>query len=424
MSNDQITRCAGKHALFWLMAGNAVGLWLALLLLFPELNRFSGEVTYGRLIPVHLNLQLYGWTSLPLVAWLFHLYPSNPKEHQDLARGALLTWSATLLVAAISWMLGHNNGKIFLEWKGFPRVLFCFNLLALWCVLVLRFWRSQKPRTNGDSIRLIGLIALAAVIPTWFWASSPTVYPAVNPATSGPTAGSLLGSTLCVVLVLLIAAPLLGAGTAGNIGRICWSVLFAELIVFVAFGGGNKTHHSPVQICLLAALLPWPPLLLHYFRRFEFPRQSYFWLKAAIAWFALLTVTGWISFLPEVLDRWKFTNALVAHSHLAMSGFVTCFNLFLLTALGIPVSSTTGILWNTATLAYVVLMWISGGLESMNPGFTILQSNLRTTLYAGRALAGTAMFACSLLWWKNLVVMPLGRADPSAVSAEVVSLAA
>ncbi|HEX7861189.1 MAG TPA: hypothetical protein VF773_12725 [Verrucomicrobiae bacterium] len=406
------------------MTGNAVGLWLALLLLFPELNRFTGEVTYGRLIPVHLNLQLYGWTSLPLVAWLFHIYPSGLKADADLARGALLSWSATLVVAAFSWMLGQNSGKIFLEWKGFARVLFCFNLLALWCVLAVRFWHSVRDRTKGYWIRVIGLIALAVVVPTWFWASSPAVYPAVNPSTSGPTAGSLLGSTLSVVLVLLMAAPLLGSGTAGTIGRICWSVLFIELCVFLVLGDGNKTHHSLVQIGLLAALLPWPALLLLYFREFQFQRQCYFWLKAAIAWFALLTLTGWISFLPEVLDRWKFTNALVAHSHLAMAGFVTCFNLFLLTSLGIRISSSSGIVWNIATFAYVVLMWAAGTLEAMSPGFTMLQSNLRTILFVGRALAGSAMFACSLLWWKKLAVTQLDQASLAAMETEVVSLAA
>ncbi|MGZ8940233.1 MAG: hypothetical protein ACXW32_13580, partial [Limisphaerales bacterium] len=101
MRNNRVTGLVTQHALFWLMVGNGVGLWLALLLLFPELNRLTGEVTYGRWIPVHLNLQLYGWTSLPLVAWLFHLYPAGTEVDFDLARAATLTWSGTLAVGTV-----------------------------------------------------------------------------------------------------------------------------------------------------------------------------------------------------------------------------------------------------------------------------------------------------------------------------------
>ena len=66
---DSGLSAAVRHALAWLVFGNAVGLYLAILLLRPDWQ-LAGW-TYGRWVPVHLNSQLYGWTSLPLVAWLF-----------------------------------------------------------------------------------------------------------------------------------------------------------------------------------------------------------------------------------------------------------------------------------------------------------------------------------------------------------------
>ncbi|HUD75374.1 MAG TPA: hypothetical protein VMQ76_09905, partial [Terracidiphilus sp.] len=54
---------AAAHALFWLVFANAIGLLIAILLIFPALNRLLGEWTYGRWIMVHMNLELYGWTS-------------------------------------------------------------------------------------------------------------------------------------------------------------------------------------------------------------------------------------------------------------------------------------------------------------------------------------------------------------------------
>ena len=34
-------------------------------------------------------------------------------------------------------------------------------------------------------------------------------------------------------------------------------------------------------------------------------------------------LTGWVSFLPGVLDRMKFTDGLVGHSFVAMGGFTS-----------------------------------------------------------------------------------------------------
>ena len=54
------------HSLLWLVIANSVGVLIAILLLFPGLNKFLGEWTYGRWVMVHMNLELYGWTALPL----------------------------------------------------------------------------------------------------------------------------------------------------------------------------------------------------------------------------------------------------------------------------------------------------------------------------------------------------------------------
>src|SRR5215469_3894358 len=75
---------AAWHALFWLTAANAAGTLIAVLLLFPELNTYLGELTYGRWMMAHMNLELYGWTSLPLVGFLFRVYGVD--------RGAISAW--------------------------------------------------------------------------------------------------------------------------------------------------------------------------------------------------------------------------------------------------------------------------------------------------------------------------------------------
>src|SRR5215472_17979023 len=68
---------AAWHSLGWLFASNLIGVWLAILLLFPNAGRFLGEWSYGRWTPVHLNFQLYGWIALPLVAWAMRIYGAD-----------------------------------------------------------------------------------------------------------------------------------------------------------------------------------------------------------------------------------------------------------------------------------------------------------------------------------------------------------
>jgi cytochrome c oxidase cbb3-type subunit 1 len=62
-----------------------------------------------------------------------------------------------------------------------------------------------------------------------------------------------------------------------------------------------------------------------YLRHFTWPAGSRRWLLAFAGWGAMLLITALFTFLPGVLDRWKFTNALVAHTHIAMAGMLTCF---------------------------------------------------------------------------------------------------
>src|SRR5579863_2085825 len=77
------------HSLAWLLLSNCIGMLLGALLLFPRLNRFLGEWTYGRWAPLHLNLNLYGWCSLPPVAWLFHVYQADRPPASQWSRTAL-----------------------------------------------------------------------------------------------------------------------------------------------------------------------------------------------------------------------------------------------------------------------------------------------------------------------------------------------
>src|SRR5579863_4407783 len=112
------------HSVGWLFAANVIGIWLAILLLFPNAGRWLGEWSYGRWTPVHLNWQLYGWMALPLVAWAMRIYGADRGPVAVWSRAALTLWSAALIVGAVSWLEGNSSGKLFLDWSGFARIFF------------------------------------------------------------------------------------------------------------------------------------------------------------------------------------------------------------------------------------------------------------------------------------------------------------
>ena len=133
------------YSLFWLVVANGVGLWLATLLLVPELGDLVAPVSYGRWIPVHLDLQLYGWCSLPLVGLLLRLYlPEAGLPGEDsgpLPSAALGLWSGALAFGSVWWLAGGSSGKLFLEWSGPSRVLLSLVMTFLAVSLALAYRR-------------------------------------------------------------------------------------------------------------------------------------------------------------------------------------------------------------------------------------------------------------------------------------------
>ena len=55
-------------------------------------------------------------------------------------------------------------------------------------------------------------------------------------------------------------------------------------------------------------------------------------------------------------------------------------------------------IWNLAVLAYVILMFIAGWREGVDPSFTIVPGIERNVIYILRLLSGVLMFLASAEW--------------------------
>lgn len=401
---------AAWHSLAWLYVANLIGVWLAVLLLYPAAGRWLGEWSYGRWTPVHLNFQLYGWMALPLVAWAIGIYRADREPYGLWSRTALILWSLALTIGAVAWLNGRSSGKLFLDWTGFVRVFFPLTILFLWGVLAAacrHHWSSFDNRTLlARAARLIGLVLLLLVPFAIYFASDPAIYPAVNPDTGGPTGASQLESTLVIVLILfLLPYGLVERKTTGRRWiQSAWILFAIEALLCLGLGRQDVSHHRPIQFISLGSLLVWVPLIPAYYSTFQWPANTRLWRMAAMGWWALLVPAGWCLFLPGILDRLKFTDGLVGHSIMAMAGFVTSLLVLILAVLleedavifnGRPAF----IAWHGATFVYVALFLVAGWKEGVDPGFTMIPGSARDILYIVRLLLGLAMTAASAQWF-------------------------
>jgi len=398
------------HSLLWLVVANSVGVLLATMLLIPRVNNLLGQWTYGRWMPVHMNLQLYGWCSLPLVAFLFKVYGSDRQLVAVWCRPVLWVWSCALGIGALSWLNGHSSGKLFLDWIGYSRVLFPMALVSLWMVLTYSLVSGWKRAANTSlPVRILKVsgLALLLLIPFLIYvAASPTIYPPINPDSGGPTGASQLESTLVIIAILLLLPFGLTGRKASHSWQVTatWIVFAVECLLCLGLGRANVSHYRPIQWISLGSLLIWIPLTPAYYNAFHWHSNTRRWRIAFLCWWSILVPTGWILFLPGVLDHFKFTDGLVGHSLLAMAGFVSSLLIFVMVQLlgddGWIFNSTWSFyMWQTSVLAYVLIMFFAGWREGSDPAFSIVPGTLRNSIYALRLLLGILILLASLDWF-------------------------
>lgn len=227
-------------------------------------------------------------------------------------------------------------------------------------------------------------------------AESPVAYAAWH-----SLAWLIFANAIGVLLALLLLFPALNTQLGEwTYGRL---LLFAEALLCIALGRGDTSHHRPVQFLSLASLLLWLPITPAYYARFQWHAETRLWRTALLWWWSGLLITGWIFFLPGVLDYFKFTDGLVGHSFVAMAGFASSLIIFaMVQMLGdggwIFNGKRSFVLWHVGVIAYVILMTIAGWREGSDASFTIVPGLFRNTLYTLRLLTGVMMLVASIVW--------------------------
>lgn len=413
---EAIALSVARASVAWLCAANLVGVLLAALLVWPDAGDWFAPLTYGRWMPLHTDFQLYGWCALPVAGVLLAAYLPRSRRGVLHTRVALIAWSAALVASGIDWLGGGASGKLFVEWSGAARSVFPAALSVLW-VLLADGWRLGRARLTVAGRWFTGLVlaGLLLVPSILYLSSSAAVYPVVNPHSGGATGTSLLGSSLGIIVIFLACPALLARPMRADAKQrrawAVWAWLAVSAVAFALAGHGNDSHHAVGQIAALAILLPWPLLVAKHWSRFEWTLGSSRWLRAALAWGFVLTVSGFLTFLPGASERLKFTDALVAHAHLAMAGMLTSINVVLLLNLGGRLSASRALgapllfwLWQAGCAVHVIVLSWLGWLEGANPSLLRQGEWIVDTGYHVRLLSGLMMTAAGAGWlWKLTV---------------------
>ena len=174
-----------------------------------------------------------------------------------------------------------------------------------------------------------------------------------------------------------------------------------EFMIFCLLEWSGGTHHDRWQIYGLAGLAPWMGLIPYAWSHYDWPASTKSWRVWIYLWWAVLIVSGWIDYLPGVLDRIKFTNGLVAHGHLAMAGFMSALGMILLGCVSDAASRLQGGVktWNVAVAGYVITMAACGWLEAGGTAWMSECPAWRSGLLLARLAFGVVMLAVSLMWW-------------------------
>jgi len=401
VSPNEVLPALARHALIWLLVGCGIGLLNGAMLLLPEINRWLEPLTYGRWMPIHHNVMLYGWCSLPLLALLVKFLIGEGERGRSYLGWIPWFWSAALLVGALSWLAGRSSGKLFLDWSDTALWAWIVSLCAVWSLIATGASRSGSLRLSPRGIAAWIVLAGLAGVPVLFaWVSRGSVYPVVNPASGGATGTSLLGSTLGVVLILLAAPLLLDLRPRGmGLIRLAWVGFVLHLACFALMDHGHVANDKWAQILGLGLLLGWVVILPRYAAQFDWRDGARRWMRAEFFWFAVLVLDGTIAFLPGVLQHWKFTHAMVAHAHMAMAGFWSAFAMRILIQMRTGVDEHRGFwLWNLGLIVHIAVLMAISGIEMQQLERLYRREAMIMWLFALRLLSGVAMTWAAWLW--------------------------
>ncbi|HEY7584975.1 MAG TPA: cbb3-type cytochrome c oxidase subunit I [Candidatus Deferrimicrobiaceae bacterium] len=334
-------------AVFWLIVGLLVGLWLAAEMFYPALN-IAPWLSFGRLRVVHTNGLVYGFALAGIFACSYYMLEKltrTPLVFPRLAKAHLYLFNAAILLAALSLFAGLNTSREYseLEWP------FDVVVVVVWVMFSINVLATLVKRREKEMyVSLWFLIAMVVTVAVVYILNNLAVpvslfksysaYAGVNDANVQWWFGhNAVGSVLTFPILAMFYYFLpKSTGVPIYSHRLSiiafWSVVFGYLwtgahhLMFTPVPEWIQTVALAFSIFLIAP--SWGSVINGYYTmngNWEQVKNNYLtkFFLLGITFYGLQTIQGPTQALRSLTGLFHYTEWVVGHVHMGTMGWVT-----------------------------------------------------------------------------------------------------
>lgn len=324
-------------AVVWLVLGSFAGLVSSIKLHAPDWLTAQAWVTFGRIRPAHLNMVIYGWSSLAGIGVALWMTPRLLKTRlvgAKYAYAGAIIWNVGVVAGVASILMGYSAG---LEWLEFPPEAAILLVIggALLGIPLLQTLQQRRVKHLYVSVWYMGAALL------WFpvlytVANIPGLHFGVEQATMNWWYGHNVLGLWFTPLGLAAAYYFIPKVLGRPIYSYHLSLLgFWSLAFFYSQVGGHHLIGGPVPtwlvtlsivqsvmmvIPVIAVAINQHMTVLGNFRALRYSPTLRFIVFGAMM-YTLASVQGSLEALRSVNAVTHFTHFTIAHAHLGLYGF-------------------------------------------------------------------------------------------------------
>lgn len=345
--NDSIVSGFAFSALFWLIIGLLVGLWIAAQMFLPALN-LAPWLAFGRLRVVHTNGLGFGFGLAGIFACVYYMLQRltrTPIAFPGLARFHLYFFNITIALAALSLFVGMNTSKEYAELEWPIDIL----VVLMWVIFAINVFGTLIKRKEGQMyISLWFIIAMTVAVAVLYivnnlevpvsWFKSYSIYSGANDANVEWWYGHNVVGSVFTFPILAMFYYFLPKSTNIPIYSHRLSIIsFWSLLFVYLWTGAHHLMLTPlpewIQTVAIAFSIfmiapSWGSVVNGYYTmqgNWEQIRSNYLvkFFIFGITFYGLQTIQGPTQGLRTLTSFFHYTEWVIGHVHMGTMGWVT-----------------------------------------------------------------------------------------------------
>jgi len=343
--NGKLVRWSVYLSLLGILIPLLVAVFMAHLLVWPDLNHGISWLNFGRLRVFHTNGVIYGWLGLSFLAILNYIIPklsNRPLISEKMAWAGLAFWTLGVAVGLLGILAGHMEGIEYAEMPWYADLLFVIGyVLAATTYLGTIFASREKSLYVSQWYFILGLTFTAL---NFIMANTIPMHVAPGAAGAAITglwihnAVGLFITPLGVGIVYYMLPVMLRKPIYSHLLSL---VGFWTLAFFYPLGGAHHYFFSPIPwwtqilavpltavlfVVVVTVVYNWLMTLKGDWHQVPKNPALVFVVTGIFAYMATCT-QGPFHTLLTVQKVIHFTDWVVAHAHLALLGAFSFFNI-------------------------------------------------------------------------------------------------